>query len=413
MSNRKRERSRSSSSRRKKKKEKDYFSKLKKYAKKNNFKKFVRKCNQWILAEPPDEEIVELLHRCVSSESLTQYILQFDDIVDMIDGTDKRKSTSLMEACSLGNRDVIFLLLEKGADPKLTDCEGNNALHCALCSQTPCLEAIYALFNDYEVPANQPNHENETPIDLHLNEALADWEGVLEEEMQREIREAWVNEQRDLQRANAEWDRNFEERMIHEAETEGITGMDLFGANWARDEMQSINRQHKQQKHWTELIEEEFRQRKRAAQAWAKAQAQNEKKQEKPKLDPKSDFSWERTPKQPAEPEKPRELSLPEVEAAREAQDARWNAFMDRVKNKDTLRESDVPWPTKPVYIHISMTNSVKKKLFRKAFTRWHPDRFTQRFKKKFKENDWPGIYQRIESVCKDLNSLRESIEDK
>ena len=73
-----------------------------------------------------------------------------------------------MEACALGNRDVIFLLLEKGADPKLVDCEGNNALHCALCSQKPCLEAIYALFNDYEVPADQANLRNETPLDLHL-----------------------------------------------------------------------------------------------------------------------------------------------------------------------------------------------------------------------------------------------------
>ena len=82
-------------------------------------------------------------------------------------------------------------------------------------------------------------------------------------------------------------------------------------------------------------------------------------------MDPKSDFAWERPGAKSSERVKPRELSLLEVEAEREAQDERWKAFMDQVKNVEILNESDVPWPEKPVCVHASMTISVKKKLFR------------------------------------------------
>ena len=87
-----------------------------------------------------------------------------------------------------------------------------------------------------------------------MSEALADWESILAEEVQEEIREAWVREREEKSRANSQWDRDFEEKLIHEAETEGVTGMDLFGAEWVQDEIRSVRRQAKS-KHWTELIE--------------------------------------------------------------------------------------------------------------------------------------------------------------
>jgi hypothetical protein len=92
----------------------------------------------------------------------------------------------------------------------------------------------------------------------------------------------------------------------------------------------------------------------------------------------------------------------------RDLDDERWSKFES---SGTTIYASDVPWPQGPEDNVLSIDPDVnaeeRKLLLRKAYLRWHPDKFVNRFGPRFAENEEEEIKAKLLEVIQAINELK------
>ncbi|XP_046560093.1 palmitoyltransferase AKR1-like isoform X3 [Haliotis rubra] len=98
----------------------------------------------------------------VGDRKTVEFVLSLD-VVD-INSRGWRSNTPVMEAAEGGHRDVVELLVSRGADVSLVDDDGNNILHCA-CMVGDRKTVEFVLSQD-GVDINVRNNDGETAADV-------------------------------------------------------------------------------------------------------------------------------------------------------------------------------------------------------------------------------------------------------
>jgi len=110
---------------------------------------------------------------------------------------------------------------------------------------------------------------------------------------------------------------------------------------------------------------------------------------------------------------------------AREEYDRRWIALLDSVRGDQTeLTFGDIPWPVVAAYRQRRLDDKnpnlqvddltadaistflERKKEFKEAMRRYHPDKFEGRFMNRVKKEDREMVLEGIGQVCRVLNFL-------
>ena len=76
--------------------------------------------------------------------------------------TDKKNRTALMKACNKRNINALNVLLRAGADPKITDDDGNTSLHHAV--RGGCSKEVLETLINHGADVNATNKNNITPL---------------------------------------------------------------------------------------------------------------------------------------------------------------------------------------------------------------------------------------------------------
>ena len=79
-----------------------------------------------------------------------------------IDAYDKAAMTPLLLAAEAGNLSLVQLLIQKGANPLLTDYRGFTLLHFATKSKNPKL--VSWILDNLEINVNAKDHATHTPL---------------------------------------------------------------------------------------------------------------------------------------------------------------------------------------------------------------------------------------------------------
>ena len=120
-----------------------------------------------LLRAGADTSIVDVhgntcLHKILHSEygrEALQLLLNHGVPVNM---RNKNHQTAYMLACTMGNTDAMSALNNAGADPNITDCNGNTCLHAAV--QPSCSRNIPQTIIDHGVDVNSKNSEGATAL---------------------------------------------------------------------------------------------------------------------------------------------------------------------------------------------------------------------------------------------------------
>jgi ankyrin repeat protein len=97
----------------------------------------------------------------------------FDSKVDL-NQADRQARTLLMEVVLEKRTDLVKLLLEHGADPRLEDSEGSTALHFAAQAHLP---EIVQVLVDKGAPVDAKDHLGNTPLFKALSTFLGQADG--------------------------------------------------------------------------------------------------------------------------------------------------------------------------------------------------------------------------------------------
>jgi hypothetical protein len=139
------------------------------------------------------------------------------------------------------------------------------------------------------------------------------------------------------------------------------------------------------------------------ASRWRKSKAEQDERNEKAKQ-----HEARRQAEQQAEEARQREAEAEEARAAsRDATEStmEWEAFASLPEAR-TIRMRDVPWPKIDAKaLGFEGSNAERKKAFRNASLRWHPDKFLQSFGGRLDEAERDAILQRVTEVSQAINA--------
>ena len=117
-------------------------------------------------------------------------------------------------------------------------------------------------------------------------------------------------------------------------------------------------------------------------------------------LDAMSEQTWAR---QQAEEE--RREAAQQVHEAR-ASEADWDSF-SRLGEDVIIRMRDVPWPALDKRsLGLDGNAAVRKKAFRQASLRWHPDKFLQAFGNRLEPSEREAILQKVTETSQAINAI-------
>jgi len=109
------------------------------------------------------------IDQCLTSDNAEGLIKLLHDTHSPIDpwitDSDGNECTVLMHACELGALNTIEALIDKGADPRKTDTDGDTAAAYAIDSDDTNDTAILELLKNKGVDLNLPNFKGETVLD--------------------------------------------------------------------------------------------------------------------------------------------------------------------------------------------------------------------------------------------------------
>ena len=102
------------------------------------------------------------LHVCVGPHYKAQVLQVSIDHSDDVNATNKNNGTALLTACKTGNVDAIGMLLNAGAVPNITQCDGDTCFHEAI--SAGCNNEILQALSDHGADVNTTDHDNVTAL---------------------------------------------------------------------------------------------------------------------------------------------------------------------------------------------------------------------------------------------------------
>lgn len=138
--------------------------------------------------------IRDLISAVISSNiNKVEQIINQDKEGKLINGIDSNKMTPLHWAINIGNRDIINLLIDKGADINAQDKNGDTPLHVVAYDGNK--DIVKEFLNNQNTDVSQKNKYGYTPSDLARQRKHTEIEKMLQEAQ---------NKQKSLQRMKSQ-----------------------------------------------------------------------------------------------------------------------------------------------------------------------------------------------------------------
>lgn len=302
-------------------------------------------------------------------------------------------------ACSYLDHKLLRLLLKHGADPLLTDRNGDTPLHLAARKALKYGEPVY---DDLVVPLRKhcpaalriPNNAGITPQDLlqgpsfkqkwrpgteaiHRPDSEQEWMEKLRGECQDEFFETFGQYEEDV--LTDDDDQYFDDW----AEKVRVEYQAKLSASWRADTKQRRKKEEKEDRERRELhtrLEKEHREYLERASRKKEETQQGKKKRYEERCD----------------------------------------AVFCNSSSSGTLGYDDIPWPVprgsvdkmKAVILHgVDQSDTATfRKFLRRQQALWHPDKFAQRCGGRLKDKDRQRILDTVTALSQALNSLAQSL---